>query len=564
MNKYFAAFCAGLMAVLASVESAKAAPSDPTVNEVRAARTELEELKKLDAQIQERIRALEKRLDRIEDLPRAPIAGETGVPSDPEPAPAGLEPIPAAAVIPGQPTPGEVVSSDLEPVPTGENLPSDLWSARLGSGTSLRLMDIALFFTGTGGWSTQHGEALKQLEGGHHDPNVRGFTLQALELFLGGAVDPYLNFQTTLDFSVNTEGETHFDIEEGFATTQQLPLGIEKYGLQLQAGWFFAHFGRWNQQHVHDWHWVDQPIITTRFFGPSSLRQAGVNASWLIPFLPWYSNLDLAIQNSVGSTMYSFGADRSIGAIPEGDHQVGGGQEGHGHLEMGLPGGRPFVSNEVRSLSDMAYEMRWANAFDIGDDWSTEIGASAAIGPNPTSNHSRTWIAGMDWTIKWRPTPSERGWPYLLLQTEAMWRNYEAAAYECAEGGYTCNEGGLAGFLPHQTLKDFGMYAQVLWGFTRGWSTGLRGGYAKGRGGPSFVLHEEGGNEVLEPISARKDPYRSERWRLSPVLIFEPTHFSKVALQYNYDHTTFLSENNNHTVWLQLQLMIGSDPAHRY
>jgi|ETNmetMinimDraft_26_1059896.scaffolds.fasta_scaffold04631_5 hypothetical protein len=542
------------IAVAASSAAAQTAVPEKTGEAVNSVRIELEELRKMETQIQQRMRALEQRLDRLDGGTPTPAANR-------EPS-TELEPVPAAAVIAGQPTPGvEAPWSAIEALPEGDTASGDIWSMPLGSGSNLRLMDIALTFTGAGGWSTQGGESLQQLEGGHHDPNVRGFTLQDLELYIGGAVDPYFNAQATLSFSVNSEGETNFEIEEGFATSQQLLFGVERYGLGLQAGWFFAHFGRWNQQHVHNWLWVDQPIVTTRFFGADNLRQAGVNLSWLIPIVPWYSHLDLGVQNSVGETMYSFGANDEVGAIPEGEHGGHGG--GHGHLDMGLPGGRPFVTNDVRNLADMTYELRFANAFDLGESWSTELGASAALGPNPTGKHARTWIAGVDWTAKWRPTPSDRGWPYVILQAEALWRNYEAAEYMCDEE-YPCDE--LGGFLPERTLKGFGVYAQAIWGFHRGWSVGLRGEYAKGTGGPSYELHEGHTPQelVIEPVAIRDDPYRSERWRISPLLMYQPTHFSKIALQYNYDHTTFLDRNNNHTVWLQFQFTLGSEPAHRY
>jgi len=541
---------------VAASASAQTNASGTTPSDVQALQNELEELKTLEFQIRQRMRSLEGKLDRLDGSDAAPtVAGDE--------TESLLEPVPAAAIIPGQPLPGAAApSSELEPLPGGEAASSDVWSMPLGSEGNLRLVDIALSFTGAGGWSTQGGEGLRQLEGGHHDPSVRGFTVQDLELYIGGAVDPYFNAQSTLSFSVNTEGETSFEIEEGFATSQQLPFGIEEYGLALQGGWFFAHFGRWNQKHVHDWSWVDQPVVMTRFFGADNLRQAGLNVSWLIPFVPWYAHLDLGVQNSVGETMYSFGANSEVGEIPSHEDQEGHEEHegGHGHVDMGLPGGRPFVSNDVHSPADMTYELRFTNAFDIGDSWSTAVGASAALGPNPTGKDARTWIAGVDWTAKWRPTPSDRGWPYLILQAEALWRNYEAAAFSCDGVRYEC-EGNQ---LPKATLEGFGAYAQALWGFRRGWSVGLRGEYAKGRGGPSYELHDEGDVPEIEALEVRDDPYRSERWRISPLLMYQPTHFSKIALQYNYDHTTFLSRNSNHTVWLQLQFTLGSEPAHRY
>ena len=222
------------MVLVAASASAQANASGTTPGNVQALQDELEELKTLEFQIRQRMRSLEGKLDRLDGSDAAPtVAGDE--------TESLLEPVPAAAIIPGQPLPGAAApSSELEPLPGGETASSDVWSMPLGSEGNLRLVDIALSFTGAGGWSTQGGEGLRQLEGGHHDPSVRGFTVQDLELYIGGAVDPYFNAQSTLSFSVNTEGETSFEIEEGFATSQQLPFGIEEYGLALQGGWFFA------------------------------------------------------------------------------------------------------------------------------------------------------------------------------------------------------------------------------------------------------------------------------------------------------------------------------------
>ena len=141
MKKYLVFW---LLAVAASAASAQPSVPGKTSEEVRSMRTELEELKNMEAQIQQRMRGLEERLDRLEGSDAVPIAS-----SEPRSL---IEPVPAAAVIVGEPTTGATApSSELEPLPGGDVASGDIWSMPLGSGGNLRLMDIALFFTGAGG-----------------------------------------------------------------------------------------------------------------------------------------------------------------------------------------------------------------------------------------------------------------------------------------------------------------------------------------------------------------------------------------------------------------------------
>jgi hypothetical protein len=93
-------------------------------------------------------------------------------------------------------------------------------------------------------------------------------------------------------------------------------------------------------------------------------------------------------------------------------------------------------------------------------------------------------------------------------------------------------------------LHDWGVYAQALWGFHPGWIAGLRGEYATG-------------NEA-----AYDSDLRTERIRVSPNLTFLPSEFSKIRLQYNYDHREDLG--SDHTVWLQVEFALGAHAAHKF
>ena len=91
---------------------------------------------------------------------------------------------------------------------------------------------------------------------------------------------------------------------------------------------------------------------------------------------------------------------------------------------------------------------------------------------------------------------------------------------------------------------------RLLYGFRHGWAAGLRVEYANGDG-----------NSVE---GRSQDPLRDERFRLSPLLVFWPTEFSRLRLQYNYDWADHLDDNEAHTVWLGLEAQFGPHPAHKY
>ena len=143
-------------------------------------------------------------------------------------------------------------------------------------GGQTRYADLSLSSLFSSGWSSAGAENLLVLQGGAHDPNKRGFTVQNVELSLMGAVDPFLRGEAHLIFQIDAEGESIFELEEAFLTTQTLA-----YGLQVKAGTYFTEFGRLNPQHPHSWSYVDQPVINTRLLGGDGLRGPWVRLAWL-------------------------------------------------------------------------------------------------------------------------------------------------------------------------------------------------------------------------------------------------------------------------------------------
>jgi hypothetical protein len=390
------------------------------------------------------------------------------------------------------------------------------------------------------GGSSVDDDELSLLQGGGHDPDQNGFTLQQAELSLSGAVDPYFTGEAHI---VGTTGG--LELEEAFFTTTSLP-----FGLQLEAGYSLTEFGLINPLHAHAWDWMDQPVVLTRMFGGDGMRAPGARLSWLMP-TPFFSQLHVGVQNSdEGEFTPSFIGEEGIG-------------------------GRPNVDRNVNSFGEMVWLGRWDGSWDVSRSSALLVGASVVYGPNSTGGDGDTWIYGGDMKLRWRSPNNFRGWPFALWQTEAIGRRYHADRFVAGtesgggggddhghdHGGHGDQEGeeeGESPFpndLPEDTLRDWGLYSQVLYGFRYGWAAGLRGEYESGSG--SSVA-----DGVLAPRS--DDSLRDDRLRLSPLLVWHPTEFSRFRLQYNYDHADFLSGDDAHTIWVGGEVLYGKHAVHKY
>ena len=379
--------------------------------------------------------------------------------------------------------------------------------ARAGSA----YMNISFDALMDAGWSTA-ADPTKQLELGDHDPNQRGFSLRNAEIALDGAVDPYFKGFANIVLKLDQNNETGIELEETYLQSTSLPSN-----LQLKAGQFFAGFGRINSQHPHQWAFVDAPIISTRAFGPDGLRNVGAQVSWLAP-TPFYTELFLGIFNGEGNTAYSF--------RNQGDDNGSGVKTFAGH---------PTLNQNLSDPQDLLFTPRMTSSFEVTDTQTLVAGLSGAFGPNDTGPHSRTEIYGADLYWKWKPANATEGFPFVSWQTETMYRRFGAGAAPFASTPVSS-----------ENLRDWGAYSQVLWGFKPRWVTGLRGDYANGN---SSAVDES-------------DPFRGERYRISPVLTFFPSEFSKLRLQYNYDHGELFG--SEHSVWLQMEFLLGAHGAHKF
>jgi hypothetical protein len=365
-------------------------------------------------------------------------------------------------------------------------------------------MNISFDALVDGGWSTASDPG-SFLQLGDHDPIKRGFTLPNAEISLDGAVDPYFKGFANLLFKLDGDNETEVELEEAYLQSSSLPAN-----LQLKAGQFLAAFGRQNTQHPHQWAFVDAPIILTRAFGPEGLRNPGAQLSWLLP-TPFYAEASLGVFDGAGGTAFSFRNE---------------GEDGTMH-------GRATTSHALRGAGDLVYVPRLATSFDLTDQQSLLLGASAAFGPNLTSAHSRSEVYGVDLYWKWKAAKSRQGFPFVAWQTEALYQRFGAGT-------------DVGAGLPSEGLRDWGFYSQILWGFRQRWVAGMRGEYTDGNTG------------AFDPM----DIFRGERSRISPSLTFYPSEFSKIRLQYNRDQGEAFG--TEHSVWLQVEFLLGAHGAHQF
>jgi hypothetical protein len=255
------------------------------------------------------------------------------------------------------------------------------------------------------------------LPGGAHDPDHTGFNFQQLELAAGAAVDPYFRFDTNLVFS-----PFGVEIEEAYATTLSLPLG-----LQVRFGQFLSKFGRLNATHPHSWDFADQPFALTRVFGAEGGRGLGGEVSWLLP-LDWHAELSLGVTEAAGeATARSFYGARDLG---------------------------------VASPSDLLYTTALEQFFPLSDSWSLLGGLSGAFGPNSSGRDNHSDVYGADLYLKYRPLDEPEP-TVVSLQAEWLYRRRQ---------------------VPGDLLSDHGGFVQGRWRFAKRWATSLRWEY----GSPAY------------------------------------------------------------------------------
>ncbi len=212
-----------------------------------------------------------------------------------------------------------------------------------------------------------------QVGGAPDDPLKNRFFLDEAEIAIQAPIDPFARADLYLTWPFRESPE----VEEATITYSALPAN-----LQVKGGLLRGDFGRINPLHKHALPQIDPPLPNKVILGEESLRDPGVEASWLVP-LPWYSKLSTQVLS------------RSVTA-EDGEFQL-------------------FPDD---GSNNPIYLGRWENLWDLDDESTIQLGLSGATSAMNSVIYSDARVVGADLTYKWRPL--ENSFRNLTWQTEIL------------------------------------------------------------------------------------------------------------------------------------------------
>lgn len=269
-------------------------------------------------------------------------------------------------------------------------------------------------------------------------------------------------------------------------------------GLELKGGQYLSRFGGLNDKHLHAWDFVDSEMALSRFLGEDGLLLQGGELSWTLPF-----GMD-PVWVSVASV--GFGNARAH------EHE-----HGHEH-EEDFP-----HDGEEAALQDDIWTARLMARYRHDDFHTLTAGISAAGGTNGFGRD--TDVIGIDAEWLWRENGLEPGGRAFRWRNEFLWRDADAFTYHEDEGETF-----------RGSYQEWGFYSHVIYSWSGRLDTGLRLGWVEGV----------------------DDFGQDERFRISPAVTwwFDNARRAGLRAQYNYD--AIASSDDAHSLWLQLNIALGS------
>jgi len=272
-------------------------------------------------------------------------------------------------------------------------------------------------------------------------------------------------------------------------------------GFSVQFGRFYSEIGYLNKIHAHYWDFVDQPLVYRAYLG-NQYNDDGIQLRWLAP-------TDLFLE--FGSEAFS------------GDS---------------FPAGRS--SNE--SVGSYSLFMKLGDDVGISHSWqaglsylSTQaINRETEQGDVSFSGDDNLLIADLVW--KWAPAGNDSR-TSLVFQAE-YFKSME-------QGDYTIVGNGTN---PVDRDRDGG-YAQLVYKFLPRWRAGLR--YDR------LIIDDPGIN--FSGTSLDTDGHTPRR--VSAMLDFSHSEYSRFRLQYNRDESYAVADNQ---WYLQYIMSLGAHGAHRF
>ena len=374
-----------------------------------------------------------------------------------------------------------------------------------------------------------------------------GMQLREAELTLTGTVDPY--FDAVGVIGIHEGGGV--DLEEAYIQTRALP-----GGLQLKAGKFLSDIGYINRQHIHDWDFVDQPLVMREIFGDHGLQDTGVQMTWLAP-LPFYNQYGIEVLqgSNDGVARYSGSGSHTIAGYDT-DEDPSDARE-RSQIDYGLDdhSGPRLVTAFSRFAPDLGFNH--AARFGVSGGYASSWQDADEHGSGRVDVwDGDAWFAGLDAVYKY-DSGRAYGHGNWTVQAEYFYRELDLD-YENRVPDEWSNDA-HAGFNIEdewsQKARQDGFYLQALYGFAPRWNAGLRA-EAVGLTNESAEPDRDAG--AFEEFDTT--------YRYSAQVRFMPTEFSILRAQLNYkdlpDH-----DGHDHDSWsfmLQYNISLGEHGAHEF
>lgn len=321
-----------------------------------------------------------------------------------------------------------------------------------------------------------------------------GFDLRETELAFYADVDPYSRLMLLLSVHPEYTYDTGaakitqswiLEPEEAYAETNQIP------NITLKFGKFKAAIGKHNLLHTHAFPFIDQPLANRVLLGEEGLNDVGVSIAALLP-ANWYSELTLQALRGEGE------------------------------------------NTEFKSATpnDFVTVGHWKNLWDLSEALTSELGTSYGFGRN--SLRGQTRVAGLDFTVKWRPAVGGK-YQSWILAGEYLDRRLEQSDRSDANV---------------ETSSGWNLWGQYQ--FAERWSALARYDHLKTEGSDSVLNTNAIDNRVSRKYSA--------------AVVLNATEFSNYKLEASYTEgpTSSTSEWIERKILVQANFTIGAHPSHSY
>ncbi len=237
-------------------------------------------------------------------------------------------------------------------------------------------------------------------------------SVREVELILGGNVDPYSRFDSTIAF--NEESTAEF--EEAYLTRFELPLDMT-----ARIGRFKPRIGKVLAMHRDSLDTVDEPLVIQRYFGTEGMNKTGADITKLL-------DLPSPMVHQV-----------TFGVLEGGN--------GEGGTVFGSTKRRPTLYGRLK------------NFIDISDETNLEIGFSDALGSRDEDQRFEVNVLGIDSTLIHHLSPTQD----LKFQGEIFNVNRkESFVVDDATGRFNSIDGNVWG---GYGLIDFRISSQWAAGF---------------------------------------------------------------------------------------------------